>query len=69
MSGGSLPGAEPYAPDLKDKLERAIAARGLEYRPRTHHLAEDGAPRFTNRLASTSSCHQNPTPPMPLRRR
>jgi hypothetical protein len=55
MSGGALPGAEPYAPDLKDKLERAIAARGVEYRPRTHHLGDDGAPHFTNRLALETS--------------
>ena len=45
-----LPGAEPFPEPLARRLADAIAARGPSYAPRTHHLAPDGRPRFTNRL-------------------
>ncbi len=55
MPGTRLPGADPYPPELTDRLEQAIAARGTTYRPRTHHLKADGRPGFTNRLALETS--------------
>jgi uncharacterized protein YyaL (SSP411 family) len=50
-----LPGAEPLTSDLSARLASAVAARGPGYRPRTHHLAPDGRPLFTNRLALETS--------------
>ena len=47
----TLPGALPHPEPLAQALADAVAARGPSYQPRTHHLAEDGRPRFTNRLA------------------
>ncbi len=46
-----LPGAAPRPPELERRLAEAVQAQGPGYRPRTHHLGNDGAPRFTNRLA------------------
>ncbi|MFN7943105.1 MAG: DUF255 domain-containing protein [Thermoanaerobaculia bacterium] len=46
----SLPGAEPFSPELAGRLTAALAARGDGYRPRTDLLQADGRPRFTNRL-------------------
>jgi len=46
----TLPGAEPFPEPLARKLAEAVAARGREYAPRTHHLDADGRPKFTNRL-------------------
>jgi len=37
-------------PALQQKLDAALAAKGLAYRPRTEHLLPDGRPRYTNRL-------------------
>ena len=45
-----LPGAEPFPEALVRKLDQAWSRRGPAYRPRTRHLDENGAPRFTNRL-------------------
>ncbi|GEJ56097.1 thioredoxin domain-containing protein [Anaeromyxobacter diazotrophicus] len=50
-----LPGAAPHPAALQASLERAIERLGPGYRPRTRHLAGDGRPRFTNRLALESS--------------
>jgi hypothetical protein len=50
----TLPGALPRDEALTRRLADAVRARGGAYRPRTHHLV-DGQPRFTNRLALTSS--------------
>jgi uncharacterized protein YyaL (SSP411 family) len=47
----NLPGAPPLPASLARRLEEAVRARGPSYAPRTHHLAPDGRPRFTNRLA------------------
>ncbi|MEO7667941.1 MAG: thioredoxin domain-containing protein, partial [Polyangia bacterium] len=57
---GNPPGSEPFSSALKQRLGEAVAARGADYRPRTHHLEQDGAsgvgrPRFTNRLALETS--------------
>lgn len=43
----------PFA--LRERLHRALAARGPGYVPRTRHRAPDGAPRYTNRLILESS--------------
>ncbi len=45
-----LPGAEPFPEPLARALSDAVRAKGASYAPRTHHLAPDGRPRFTNRL-------------------
>jgi len=50
-----LPGAEPYGPDLVERLSSALAARGPGYKARTHHLDGDGQPLFTNRLVLETS--------------
>jgi uncharacterized protein YyaL (SSP411 family) len=47
----TLPGSEPQPPELAARLAAAVAARGAGYVPRTHHLAPDGRPIYTNRLA------------------
>ena len=54
-SGAALPGAEAFPRGLQTKLSDALAARGPDYVPRTHHLLEDGTPRFTNRLILETS--------------
>ncbi|HXN55609.1 MAG TPA: thioredoxin domain-containing protein, partial [Myxococcales bacterium] len=46
------PGAQPYPPELSDRLRAAAAARGGA--PRTRHL-RDGQARFVNRLALETS--------------
>jgi uncharacterized protein len=51
----TLPGAEPFSPELETKLREAQAAKGPTYRPRTHHLEPDGSPTFTNRLIFETS--------------
>jgi len=42
--------AMPRPPALQQRLDAALAAKGLAYRPRTEHLLPDGRPRYTNRL-------------------
>ena len=49
------PGAEPYPVALRDELVGALADRGPAYRPRTHHLRDDGSPVFVNRLILQTS--------------
>ncbi len=51
----ALPGAEAFGESLHGRLEGALQQRAPEYRPRTHHLTEDGAPLYTNRLILESS--------------
>ncbi|HZR07509.1 MAG TPA: thioredoxin domain-containing protein [Myxococcales bacterium] len=46
------PGAQPFPQDVAARLREAVARR-KEFR--THHLREDGSPRWTNRLALESS--------------
>jgi len=55
QSAGELPGARAFSPELKGRLDAALAAQGPDYEPRTHHLLPDGSPRFTNRLILESS--------------
>ncbi len=44
------PGAAAYPAALRQRLAAATAAKGPDYQPRTHHLAADGRPKYTNRL-------------------
>ena len=46
------PGAQPFSEELGAQLQRAVAQRTAF---RTRHLRDDGAPRFTNRLALETS--------------
>jgi len=50
-----LPGVESVDEALQQRLDRALASQGPSYVPRTHHLADDGSPRFVNRLIEESS--------------
>ncbi len=52
---GSLPGAEPFSPELRARIESELAARGKGYIPRTRHRAANGAPLYTNRLLLDAS--------------
>ncbi len=45
--------ARPAA--LAAKLDSALASRGADYRPNTHLLDSEGAPRYTNRLILEAS--------------
>ncbi len=40
---------------LSRKLKAALGAKGRDYKPRTRHLARDGAPLYNNRLLLESS--------------
>jgi hypothetical protein len=51
----AAPGAEPYPAALARRLDEALAAKGPGYVPRTRHVDERGAPRFTNRLILETS--------------
>ena len=51
----SLPGAPPFEAPLAAKIREVVAAQGKDYVPRTRHLLDDGAPRYTNRLIFESS--------------
>ena len=50
-----LPGAAPFDADFAAQLHRGLEAQGADYRPRTHHLREDGAPKYINRLILETS--------------
>ena len=50
-----LPGVASVDEALQQRLDRALASQAPSYVPRTHHLADDGSPRFTNRLIEESS--------------
>ncbi len=55
------PGADPALPgvsvdrSLESRLRTALEALGPDYKPRTHHLRDDGSPEFVNRLVLESS--------------
>jgi uncharacterized protein YyaL (SSP411 family) len=51
----NLPGVARVDDDLQQRLARSLASQRQGYVPRTHHLTEDGSPRFTNRLIEESS--------------
>ncbi|ESQ17425.1 MAG: thioredoxin domain-containing protein [Thiohalocapsa sp. PB-PSB1] len=53
-SGEPETGIAP-APEMRVRLDAALAAKGPDYEPRTEHLHADGRPRFTNRLILESS--------------
>jgi len=48
-------GVEVYSEALRAELAAAWESRPPAYKPRTHHLLNDGSPRFTNRLFLESS--------------
>ncbi len=50
-----MPGVASVDKALQEQLDRKLAAQGPGYVPRSHHLNEDGSPRFTNRLIRESS--------------
>jgi hypothetical protein len=54
-SNPRLPGFAAADEALQERLGRALAAKGQDYVPRTRHLDENGAPRFTNRLIEQGS--------------
>ncbi len=47
---GPAPGGTGYPGELASQLRAAVIAQGDGYAPRTHHLRDDGWPRYTNRL-------------------
>jgi hypothetical protein len=51
----ALPGAAPFAPDLRRRLAEAAARVDARTAPRTRHRAADGRPRYTNRLVLEKS--------------
>ncbi len=54
-SDPDVPGVAFVDEALQDGLDRLLASQGPGYVPRTHHLNDDGSPRFTNRLIRESS--------------
>jgi hypothetical protein len=50
-----LPGVASADEALQQRLDQVLASKGPSYVPRTHHLTDDGSPRFTNRLIEESS--------------
>ena len=48
-SNPRLPGFDSIDEALQARIDRAFAAQGPGYVPRTHLLNEDGSPRYTNR--------------------
>ncbi len=54
-SDPDVPGVASVDEALQQALDRVLASQGPSYVPRTHHLNDDGSPRFTNRLIRESS--------------
>jgi uncharacterized protein YyaL (SSP411 family) len=54
-SDPNVPGVASVDEGLQKELDRLLAAQGRGYVPRSHHLNDDGSPRFTNRLIRESS--------------
>lgn len=54
LANPDLPGLKPDAP-LVSALAAKASAMPDDYRPRTHHLNDDGSPVFTNRLINETS--------------
>ncbi len=46
----TLPGADPFSQDLRDRLYQSYREKEATYSPRTIHRNEDGTPVYTNRL-------------------
>ncbi|MFW6086138.1 MAG: thioredoxin domain-containing protein [Myxococcota bacterium] len=55
LANPPLPGLGDGDPALTARLEKALAAKGPDYEPRTHHLEPDGSPTYTNRLIEETS--------------
>jgi uncharacterized protein len=51
----ALPGAEPFSPELSERMRSALADKGKSYEPRTEHKNADGSPKFINRLIFETS--------------
>jgi len=51
----SLPGGQPFSPELRAQLESELARRGADYVPRTRQRTASGAPVYTNRLLLEAS--------------
>ena len=49
------PGVTSIDEKLQTKLQQAFRAKGVAYKPRTHHLQRDGTPQFINRLIFETS--------------
>ncbi len=52
---GPPPGLPAYPAALAERLRSAVVAKGPDYTARTHHLTENGWPKYTNRLILESS--------------
>ena len=55
LADPDVPGAMHVSEQLQARLDEALAAKGADYEPRTHHLEDDGSPTFTNRLILETS--------------
>ena len=55
-----VPGIDTVDESLQQRLDKALASQGAGYIPRTHHLNEDGSPRFTNRLIEMRYAYRLP---------
>lgn len=51
----NLPATAPFSPSLQQRLNQALKAKGLQYKPRTRHLKPDSEPCYSNRLLLESS--------------
>ncbi len=40
----------PHSPELQQRLQQSLTAKGASYKPRTEHLQADGKPVYLNRL-------------------
>ncbi len=50
-----LPGAAAYTAEEEARLREALEKKGEKYKPRTHHLEEDGSPKYINELINETS--------------
>jgi hypothetical protein len=55
VANPELPGLGSGNVELAERLRAALRAKGVEYKPRTHHLTADGSPAYTNRLIFETS--------------
>jgi len=51
----ALPGMGDGTPALMQRLNAALAAKGPDHEPRTHHFNDDGTPKYVNRLILETS--------------
>ncbi|MFU8803217.1 MAG: thioredoxin domain-containing protein, partial [Bradymonadaceae bacterium] len=50
-----IPGGLEVSSELEKILATALASRGEDYEPRTHHFNDDGSPTYTNRMIMEKS--------------